>query len=63
MNEYYMIKPFSASGECPYWGQYKTIEEAINEAKKYIEKHSETLQVHLYHTKITELDIIIKPKK
>lgn len=38
MNEYYMIKPFSAYGECPYFGQYKTIEEAVNAAKKYIEE-------------------------
>lgn len=68
MNEYYYIKPILKEGEHAVIGHYETLEKAMEAAKSFLnECNSSNLsaitEIRFYHTKITELDIIIKPKK
>lgn len=70
MNEYYEIQPILKEGVSTAMGKYKTLEEAMNKAKDFLKECSQNTSIYdniaeirFYHTKVTELDIIVKPKK
>ena len=68
MNEYYYIKPILKEGEHAVIGHYETLEKAMEAAKSFLNECNNSnlsaiTEIRFYHTKITELDIIIKPKK
>ena len=63
MEEYYTMQPIiDGSPNLGFIGQYNSLEEAMKGAKKYIDNFQDVEEVRLFHTKITNLDIVIKPK-